>query len=150
MVLLTFLGTEGSDGSNLDLRKLFKIGRGSAENYKQRAAIAISSLKGRYYNWPDQEERKLIANRMLNDYGTGNVDHTNTACTCVRVRYESRHNYFGPRIFCMPDDVRIILFLMLQLGEISTDHDKDVKENYATTKAQMVNLFAPLCGLHIF
>ena len=72
MVLLKFLGTEGSGGSNLDLRNLFKIGRGSAENYKQRAAIAILSLKGRYYNWPDQEEQKLIANRMLNDYGIPN------------------------------------------------------------------------------
>jgi hypothetical protein len=41
MVLLKYLGTEGSGTSNSDLRSMFGIGKGTAEVYKERAVKAI-------------------------------------------------------------------------------------------------------------
>jgi hypothetical protein len=72
MVLLKYLGTQGSGGSNPDLRNLFRFGRGSSDLYKQRACDAILSLSDVYYTWPDEEEKKRISERIRRKYGIPN------------------------------------------------------------------------------
>jgi len=47
MVLLKYLGTEGSGASNPDLRNMFGIGKGTAGVYRERAVKAVRSLKKR-------------------------------------------------------------------------------------------------------
>jgi hypothetical protein len=41
MTLLKYLGTQGTGGSNLDLRSIFKIGRGTAHLFRNRAMVAL-------------------------------------------------------------------------------------------------------------
>ena len=72
MVLLKYLGTQGSGGSNPDLRNLFRLGRGSSDLYKQRAYDSILSLSDGYYTWPDEEEKKRISERIRRKYGIPN------------------------------------------------------------------------------
>ena len=59
MLLLRYLGTEGSGTSNPNLRHTFRTGRGTCSLYRSRAVVAISSLRQQYIYWPDEEERKL-------------------------------------------------------------------------------------------
>lgn len=61
MVLLQYLGTEGSGANNPRQRAYFHIGRGSTNNVRKRARDAILSLGSKYYYWPDANERKKIA-----------------------------------------------------------------------------------------
>jgi len=61
MVLLQYLGTEGSGANDPKQRAYFRIGRGSARNNRKRARDAILSLSSEYYYWPDEDERKKVA-----------------------------------------------------------------------------------------
>jgi DDE superfamily endonuclease len=72
MVFLKYLGTEGSGSSNSDLRNMFGIGKGTAEVYKKRVAKAIRALKKQTVFWPDEDERKEIAARIMLKYGWPN------------------------------------------------------------------------------
>ena len=44
MAFLKYVGTEGSGCSNPDLRNVFRAGRGTFEDYKDRVVTAIRSL----------------------------------------------------------------------------------------------------------
>jgi hypothetical protein len=72
MVLLKYLGTQGTGASNPDLRNLFRFGRGSSDLYKTRACEAILSLSARYYSWPDEDEKEKISERIYRKYGIPN------------------------------------------------------------------------------
>ena len=72
MLLLRYLGTEGSGTSNPNLRHTFRTGRGTCSLYRSRAVVAISSLRQQYIYWPDEEERKLIAGRIFDAVGIPN------------------------------------------------------------------------------
>ena len=61
MVLLNYLGTEGSGANNNRQKLYFRIGYGSAHNMRKRALKAILSLGDDYVKWPDAEERKKIS-----------------------------------------------------------------------------------------
>jgi len=61
MVLLQYLGTEGSGANDPKQRAYFRIGRGSARNNRKHARDAILSLSSEYYYWPDEDERKKVA-----------------------------------------------------------------------------------------
>jgi hypothetical protein len=67
MILLKFLGTEGSGSSNLGLREVFKIGRGTVQLYRTRAMTAARSLREDAIKWPDAEERIEISRRIQRD-----------------------------------------------------------------------------------
>ena len=69
MVLLKYLGTEGSRGSNLNLCSVFGIGEGTAELYRDRVVEALLSLQEATITWPDAAERKAIAERFDNHFG---------------------------------------------------------------------------------
>jgi hypothetical protein len=64
MVFLVYIGTSGSGASNPRLRNTFGIGRGTSELYKRRVVKAIRSLRAEVVFWPDDDERKAIANRI--------------------------------------------------------------------------------------
>ena len=68
LVLLKYLGTEGSGGSNADLRNLFGIGEGTANLYRNRVVEALLNLKDQVITWPNPEERKEIATRIMADF----------------------------------------------------------------------------------
>lgn len=61
MVFLKYIGTAGSGQSNANQRHTFGIGYGTAMNYLDRVTTAVLSLVDEYYHWPDEEERKDIA-----------------------------------------------------------------------------------------
>ncbi|KAL7458591.1 hypothetical protein ACHAWC_010180 [Mediolabrus comicus] len=62
MVLLQYLGTEGSGASSPRQRAYLKIGKGSANNYRRRVRDAIIRTFGEEnYYWPDENERREIA-----------------------------------------------------------------------------------------
>lgn len=68
-VLLRFLGTSGEGGSNPKLRNFFKIGRGTVALYRRRAATAVRrKLRHVAIRWPDEEERRRIAEVMKDEY----------------------------------------------------------------------------------
>jgi hypothetical protein len=50
------------------LRNLFGIGKGTAEVYRERARKAIRDLKKETVFWPDEEECKEIAARIMHDH----------------------------------------------------------------------------------
>lgn len=72
MVLLKFLGTEGTGGSNPDMRDIYAIGEGSVQNNRDRAVTALRSLKNQVVTWPDEEERKVISRRIFKEFGWPN------------------------------------------------------------------------------
>ena len=62
MVWLNFIGKEGE--SNSSQRNTFKISEGVCEKCRERVVKALSSLRDEYIKWPDEEERKEIAERI--------------------------------------------------------------------------------------
>lgn len=68
LVLLKFLGTEGTGSSSPDLRNVFGIGRGTTQKYRDRALKAIRRLKSKVVTWPDDDECKIIAERIFKEY----------------------------------------------------------------------------------
>jgi len=73
MVLLRYLGTDGSGASLPSLRARYKFSAGTARNHKMRALKAVLSLSSEYYRWPDPKERRQIANRFKDEYGWPNL-----------------------------------------------------------------------------
>ena len=72
MVFLHYVGTSGSGANNPRTRNVFGFGRGTAQLYRNRMALALRSLRGEAIKWPDEEERKSIANRILTKYNIPN------------------------------------------------------------------------------
>jgi hypothetical protein len=69
MTFLKYIGNEGSGASKANQGHTFGIGYGTATAYRERVTKAIHSLSKEYIQWPDQEERKLIAKEMLKSHG---------------------------------------------------------------------------------
>ena len=68
MVLLEFLGTKGSGGSNANLRSVFGIGEGTVNLYRDWVVQALLNLRDSVVTWPNEEERKLISKRILDNF----------------------------------------------------------------------------------
>ena len=62
MTLLHFLGREGE--SNISQRNTVKIGAGTYKKYQDKVAKALVDLGPEYIQWPDEEERKEIFDRI--------------------------------------------------------------------------------------
>jgi hypothetical protein len=74
MCLLVYLSCEGTGASNPMLRCLFRLGRGTFDNYKKRCIRAIIDCMGdKYFNWPSDGERTEIARRFKTDFGWPNL-----------------------------------------------------------------------------
>ncbi|KAG7339863.1 DDE superfamily endonuclease [Nitzschia inconspicua] len=69
MVFLKYVGTEGNGASNANQRHTFSIGYGTATTYRNRVTRALCSLRDRYIQWPDAEERQQIAREIHMLYG---------------------------------------------------------------------------------
>ncbi len=73
MVLLSYLGTEGSGASNDQLRQIFSVGSGTTQLYRDRCVIAIRScLRQKAITWPDVRERMEMSARIFRKYGFPN------------------------------------------------------------------------------
>jgi hypothetical protein len=99
LVFLKYLGTEGSGGSNPNLRCKFNIGRGTAEIYKQRVCIAIRrQLRERAIQWPSTQERLLISQRIHNQFALPNcvgfIDGTLLPLTYTPTTHDAP-DYYG-------------------------------------------------------
>ena len=71
MLLMHFLGEESV--SNRSQRGVYWKSRGNCEKSRERCVEAIRSLRDKYLYWPDEDERKDIAKRILNKYQIPNV-----------------------------------------------------------------------------
>jgi len=71
-VFLKFLGVEGSGASNESLRAVCDHGGGTSEKFRERVLAAIRSLRETVITWPDEAERKIVADRMNEEFGWPN------------------------------------------------------------------------------
>ena len=55
MVLLKFLGTEGTGGSNANLRSVFGIGEGTVNLYRDCVVQALLNLKDTVVSWLNKQ-----------------------------------------------------------------------------------------------
>jgi len=132
-VLLKYMGTEGSGGSNPDMRNLFHIGRGSAEKYQDRAVTAVHNLRSRAYTWPDEDERKIIAARIFKDFNwpncVGIMDGTlfplgSEPQTDDAPDYKGRKYQYSITCLIICDDQRLIRYCLC--GWPGSAHDERV------------------------
>ena len=136
MVLLKVLGTEGTGGSNANLRSVFGIGEGTVNLYRDRVVQALLNLKDTVVSWPNEEERKLISQRILNDFKwpncVGIIDGT-LFPLAFRPRSKDAPDYSGRKfaysisalIIC--DDQRRIRYV--NAGWPGTAHDNRILKN---------------------
>ena len=68
LVFLKYVGTEGAGASNGNQRSTFAIGYGTATLYRERVTKALRSLSDEYIQWPDAEERLVIAREIQKMY----------------------------------------------------------------------------------
>lgn len=57
MVILNYIGIEGSAASNAKGRDIFHFGEGTVELFRNRVVKAICSLQDNFFKWPDEAER---------------------------------------------------------------------------------------------
>lgn len=70
MTLLHFMGHEGMTDDQQAV--VFRMGVGTSQLYRRRAKTAILTLKKKFVYWPDEEERKEIAERFRVKYDCPN------------------------------------------------------------------------------
>jgi DDE superfamily endonuclease len=136
MLLLKFLGTEGTGASNPDLRTMFRIGRGTANLYRNRAMIAIRSLRDKAVTWPDETERQQIAERVQKRHCfpncVGFIDGTlfplaRSPQSKDAPDYLGRKNLYSLSVLIVNDDQRLIRYYLL--GRSGSAHDNRVWNN---------------------
>jgi DDE superfamily endonuclease len=69
---LRYIGSFGCGATSAGLRNIFGYGRGSFPNFLNRIITAIRSFRDEYIQWPDQEERKRIAQRFFEGFDLPN------------------------------------------------------------------------------
>jgi hypothetical protein len=73
MTFLCFVGTEGNGMSDRRARGVFRLGKGTVTVYKDRVVKAINAcMFEEYVTWPDEEERRDIAERIRAEFGLPN------------------------------------------------------------------------------
>ncbi|OWZ24421.1 hypothetical protein PHMEG_000550 [Phytophthora megakarya] len=72
LALLTFLGTYGNDNSGVNICMFLGIASGSINTYLFRASAAVTVLEATTITWPDENERRMISDRMQTKYDFGN------------------------------------------------------------------------------
>ena len=136
MVLLKYLGTEGSGASNPGLRNTFGIGRGTAEKYRQRVVHALLMLSDRVIIWPDANERRCIAARMQNEFKFPNcVGLMDGTLFPLRTRperedapdYSGRKYQYSLSTLIVCDDQRLIRYYLA--GWPGSAHDNRIFRN---------------------
>jgi len=135
-VLLKYMGTEGTGGSNPDMRNFFHIGRGTALAYRDRALKAIRNLKSQAFTWPDEDERKIIAARIFNEFDwpncVGIIDGTlfplaTEPETEDAADYKGRKYLYSLTCLIVCDDQRLIRYFLC--GWPGSAHDERVFRN---------------------
>ena len=72
MVFLYRIGIEGSGASASNLRSVFGIAKGTADQFCRRCCDAILSLRSEYIHWPDEKERAFISRSIQRAYNLPN------------------------------------------------------------------------------
>jgi hypothetical protein len=136
MTLLKYLGTEGSGNSNLGLRDVFLIGRGTVQLYRHRAMTAVRSLRDSAIKWPDKEERQEISKRIQQDSFfpncVGFIDGTLFPLAfCPSSKdapdYSGRKHAYSLSVMIVNDDQRMIRYYLS--GWPGSSHDNRVWSN---------------------
>ncbi|OWZ12341.1 hypothetical protein PHMEG_00014514 [Phytophthora megakarya] len=80
LILLKFLGAYGNSNSAIGIGMILGLAGGSAYNYLCRAVAAVLKLEDTAITWPDEAERRCIAQRIQAKHGfvncVGIVDGT--------------------------------------------------------------------------
>ncbi|OWY97097.1 LOW QUALITY PROTEIN: hypothetical protein PHMEG_00032459 [Phytophthora megakarya] len=63
-----FLSTYGNDNSGVKIGMFLGIASGSVHNYLFRASAAVTALEETTITWPDENERRMISDRMQTKY----------------------------------------------------------------------------------
>ena len=137
MCLLVYLSTEGTGASNPMLRSIFKKGRGTFENFKNRCIDAIIDCLGKtYYSWPIEGERKEIAKRFKKEFGwpncVGIIDGTLLPLALKPESmnapdYHGRKYNYSLTVLIINDDKRRIRYFLA--GWPGRTHDNRVLRN---------------------
>jgi DDE superfamily endonuclease len=141
MTLLKYIGTEGSGAGNLGLRDLFKIGRGTAVLFRDRAVTAIRSLRDQAIYWPDEKEREDISARIRRDHCfpncVGMIDGTLfPLARCPSTNdcpdYSGRKHQYSLSVIIINDDSRLIRYYIS--GWPGSAHDNRIFNNTPVTQ----------------
>jgi DDE superfamily endonuclease len=136
MMLLKFLGTTGTGGSNPDLRNVFKIGNGTCCLYRERAMVAIRSLRDQVIKWPDEEERQQISDRIRQKHVfpncVGFIDGTLLPLafapqTVDAPDYHGRKHQYSLSVLIINDDQRLVRYFLA--GWPGSCHDNRIWKN---------------------
>ncbi len=68
LVLLKYIGTQGSDSANESLTTHFRIGSGTCEMFRIRVLRALIDLESTAYFWPSSDERHEMSRVMQQQY----------------------------------------------------------------------------------
>jgi hypothetical protein len=68
LVLLKYIGTQGSDSANESLTTHFRIGSGTCEIFRRRVLRALIDLESTAYFWPSADERREMSRVMQQQY----------------------------------------------------------------------------------
>ena len=149
LVLLSFLRTEGSGGSNRRGRTTFDLSPGSLANYRDRCVIAINDALWDQVSWPDEEERTVIAGRIKRDFKLPNcvgiADGTLIPLafkpeTDDAADYFSRKRTYALTMLVVNDDQRRIRYI--NVGWPGCTHDDRVFKN-SVLSTQHGRFFTP-------
>ena len=136
LTLLKAFGGEGTASSAPNLRDVFGTGRGTNLIYIRRVCCALRKLRDDFIQWPDEEERKEIADRIqvLSDLPNcvGIVDGT-LFPLAMRPQTDDAPDYKGRKhlytissvIVC--DDRRLIRYYVA--GWPGSTHDNRIARN---------------------
>ena len=149
MVCLKAFGEEGSGSSAGNLRDVFATGHGTSIVYIRRVVKAIRNLRDKYLQWPDEDEKKLIAHRVNSICGlpncVGMVDGTLFPLSFKPKRTDHadfkgrKHGYSLSGIF-VNDDKRFIRYY--SAGWPGCTHDNRIAGNTQLWKTPQ-DFFAP-------
>jgi hypothetical protein len=130
LVFLVFLGTEGDGSSNVKVKNLLRpLGRGTVDLFKKRIAQAIINLETAVVFWPEEDERREIAQRFQKDYvfpncvavGDGTLMGLAFKPSVAGEDYNARKGGYSINTLIVNDDQTRIRYY--HIGNCGTDHD---------------------------
>lgn len=135
LVLLRYYGTEGNACTSVAIGGFFGIASGAVDNCRESALAALLSLEPQTCFWPDEEERKQIAQRIkdkwLFPHCVGFIDGTLLPLASRPLihgeNYLSRKKFYAVVMLVVCDDVGRILYY--HVGWPGSVHDNRVWRN---------------------
>ena len=135
LVFLYYAGCSGSSSNHKRIAKLFGISQGTVRNYIKNVQTALVNLKDHLIQWPQEEERQNISNRIHRKYGFPNciglMDGTTLPLQLKPKTngedYYTRKGFYAVHVLLTCDDTAKVRHLVV--GWPGSVHDNRVWRN---------------------